>query len=175
MLYAEIANGGDVFRDGYVVYGVVGGFPHPQPYQRIQTWQEVVATIDQLVSRSGWRLNERVDAALRRHLGAFVQCEERPDGFVSIADLGCSQTVELDGWTGRVYVAGCGQDRHFYRVAQGLAPLPGSEREYLVTLEFFASSVEAWIDRKLKGGWMADVSSTPARELTPQMVDEAGS
>jgi hypothetical protein len=166
-LYTLVANGGDVFRDGYVLYGSVGGYP----------WDASgagVATIDQLVSRSGWRLNARIDAALQRHPGAYVQCDERPDRFVSIADLGCSETAELDGWTGRLYVAGCGQDRHSYQVAHGLAPLPGSEHEYLLTLEFFAPSVEEWIDRKLKGGWMADVSSMPARELTPEMVDEVG-
>jgi hypothetical protein len=150
-VYALVANGGDVFRDGYVLYGSVGGYP--RDYSGAG-----VATIDQLVSRSGWRLNAHVDAALQRHPGAYVQCDNRPDRFVSIADLGCSQTAELDGWTGRLYVAGCGQDRHFHRVAQGLAPLPGSEDEYLVTLQFFAPSVEAWIDRKLTGGWMADLT-----------------
>jgi hypothetical protein len=163
-MYALVANGGDVFGDGYVLYGSMGGYP--QDYSG--------ATIDQLVSRSGWRLNDRVDVALQRHPGAYVQCEERPDRFVSLADLGCSQTAELDGWTGRLYVAGCGQDVHSYRVAQGLAPLPGSEDECLVTVQFLASSVEEWIERKLKGGWMADVSSMPARELTPQMLDDEG-
>jgi hypothetical protein len=167
-VYALVANGGDVFGDGYVLYGGVGGYPGDDSRGR-------VATIDQRVSHSGWRLNERVDAALQRHPGAYVQCDERPDRFISIADLGCAQTVELDVWTGRLYVAGCGQDRHSYRVAQGLAPLPGSEDECLVTLTFFASSVADWIDRKLTGGWMADVSSRPARELTPHMMDDEGS
>jgi hypothetical protein len=167
-MYALVANGGDVFGDGYVLYGGVGGYPGDDS----AGW---MATIDERVSRSGWRLNERVDAALQRHPGAYVQCDDRPDRFISIADLGCALTVELDGWTGRLYVAGCGQDWHSYQVAQGMAPLPGSEDDYLVTLTFFASSVEDWIDRKLMGGWMADVSSRSARELTPHMLDDEGS
>lgn len=43
-----------------------------------------------------------------------------------------------------------------------------SHNEYLITVQFFAPSVEAWIERKLALGWLAYASSAPAhKELYP--------
>lgn len=73
-----------------------------------------------------------------------------------------------------MYVTGCGEDVHSYQVAKGVPPTPGSNEEYMVTVGFIAPSVEAWIERKLAGGSMADASFLPKHELTPEMVDDVG-
>jgi hypothetical protein len=44
----------------------------------------------------------------------------------------------------------------------------------MVTVGFFASSVEEWIERKLHGDWMADIPYITGGRLTPEMMDAQG-
>ncbi len=57
---------------------------------------------------------------------------------------GCGIDVELDGWTGELYLSGVGEDMHFYHVGLGEAPPEGSEHQYMITLSYFADSFEDW-------------------------------
>jgi hypothetical protein len=164
LLYQEVGNGGDVFGNGCPLNGVVGGFPGAK------TWSDA-RTIDLTVSRSGWRLNELVAAALRRYTGSYVQCEGEPDHFITVWDM-YSISLDLDGWTGLLYLRGCGDDVHSYLVGQGLTPPPGSDHWYMQTISFYASSVEEWIERMLNGGLWPGSSRGQWGELTPEMVND---
>ncbi len=162
-LYAEVANGGDVFRNGYWLCGAVGGYPEsPLP--------DGTKTIDQMVSHSGWRLNERVDSALQRHPGAYIQCERAPDFFTTICNEGCGESIELDGLTGRLYQSGCGTNMLAYYVRMGLPIEPGIENDYMTTISFYAPSVEDWIEHQMNGTF----PPCNPTELTQEMLRDDG-
>jgi hypothetical protein len=145
-LYLEVANGGDIFR-GFIgprVLGVIGGYPtEPNP------WGE--KTIAQMVSHSGWRLNERVDNTLQRYPGCYVLCEEAPDRFVTIAGdcwgRDTESRITLDGWTGRLYEVGNDfESVDGYRASLGLPITPDTVNGSMQSISYYASSVEAWIE-----------------------------
>ena len=163
-LYIEVGNGGDIFGGECPLNGVVGGFPGAE------AWGDA-RTIDLTVSRSGWRLNQRVAAALQRYPGSYVQCDGCPDRFVTIWDM-YSISLDLDGWSGLFYVRGCGDDVHSHLVRQGLTPPPGSDHWYMQTISFYASSAEEWIERMLNGGLWTGSSRGQWGELTPEMVND---
>lgn len=167
LLYQEVGNGGDNFGDGYPINGVVGGFPENE---KDVTWA-CSFTIDQVVSRSGWRLNDRVAVALQRYPGAYIECEKAPDRFVQIAHSDCTMSVELDGWTGALYTGACGQSVQEYWVGLGFTPPPDSEHAHMTRISFLAPCVESWIERMLAGGWRAYYATWYQGELTREMID----
>jgi len=163
-LYAEVANGGNIFRNGCLVFGVVGGMPPLHSPALVES-----------ISHSGWRLNARVDAALRRFPGVFVECEERPEGFVSVADLGCAITLEWDSVTGRLYATSGGSGLMAYRASLGLPIEPGMEDRPTYTVEFFLPSVEEWIEREVTSAWpTGEHYSGPLTQEMLREVDALG-
>jgi len=159
MLYAEVANGGPGLDD---LFGAVGGYACDD-----SGWAKEPRTIERLVSRSGWRPHPCMLEALTRHPGYMVQCEEMPDGFMTISDVGCGITLELDTKTERLYHAGCGEEL--------LAEDPSQPSSYLITLEYIGASLEEWLEH-----WLGDTQYTlyvgeypkSAGYLTPDMVSE---
>jgi hypothetical protein len=163
-LYAEVANGGDVFRRGSIVYGAMGGcrgYYSPEP----------IGTIDQRLGHSDWRLSERVGYALQRHPEAYVQCEEAPDCFVSIGEHGCESSIALDGLTGRLYQMWCGDNLQFYSIQMGQPIEPGSEDGWMQAIAFYAASVDDWIEREMN---TTRLPSAKATELTQEMLRDSG-
>src|SRR5260221_4771645 len=105
MLYAEVANGGRGLGSEYGLFGAVGGYAFDD-----SGWAKEPRTIERLVSRSVWRSHPCMLAALARHPGYMVQCEEVPDRFMTISDERCGTTLELDTKTERLFLAGCGEE-----------------------------------------------------------------
>ena len=153
ILYGEFANGGDILNHGALIFGAVGGCP--------PLWgPEATSTIDQLVSRSGWRLDAETDAKLQRDPKLSAECLYRPDGFVSFADLGCMITAEWDGRTGRVYSAEAGRNMMEHITEQG-EELDPNFYTYCACcaciVTYLAPSVEAFlrdaIEYRLRPNW----------------------
>jgi hypothetical protein len=166
MLYQEVGNGGDIFGNGYLVNGVVGGFPQNAD------WPGSV-TIEKVVSRSDWRLNERVVRTLRQYPGVYIECEEYPDRLIQIADDACQMAVELDGWAGTLYTGWCGQSVHEHYASRGLPPPQDSESKYMQRIDFLAPSLEEWVEVVLKGGQRAAAANQLSRPLERWMLGES--
>lgn len=136
LVYSEVANGGVGLLDWeFPLVGVRGGCP-ARPVEQSDDGRWLLgATIENLVSRSGWRLHPCIEDALREHPECHVVCSECPAGFVSIMDGG-SYSFELDLISGRVYGA------WYY----GDLPLDDNQVEPLLELHFFCSSLEEMIE-----------------------------
>lgn len=153
-LYSRVANGGRNLGYCNEFFGAEGGWPNHYLDQK--------RTIGQLVSRSGWRLHERIEAALMQHPGQYVLSDESPDGFIQIADFGCGISVELDRYTGRVYHVGPAES----------IPLGSHKELFVCTIEFAGPSLEDWFEH-----WTdPELKSAPVDggELAPDNVDLSG-
>jgi hypothetical protein len=158
MFYTEVANGGPKLGTYYGLFGCVGGYAADGYAFDDSGYAEVPRTIGRLVSRSGWRPHPCVLEALTRHPGHMVQCEEVPDGFMTISDVGCGITVELDTKTEHLYHAGCGEEMP--------AEDPTQPSSFLITLEYVAASLEEWLEH-----WLDDtLYAASVGYLTPEMV-----
>lgn len=135
-LYARVGNGGFDLGPGWILYGADGGCPNRDGEQS--------RTIGQLLSRSGWRLNPRVEEALLRHPGRVVVSDSRPDGFLQIGDWGCGISIELDctSKTARVYLVG------YWGELPAEANQAGTS---LFDIQLVAPSLEDWFERWLDG------------------------
>ena len=100
-LYTEVTNGGIDVGPVYEFFGAAGGFPCAHAWS-------MPRTIGQLVSRSGWRWHPRIEEALLRYPGRPVYAPAKPDGFVTVGDMGCGIALVVDGVTGRMYTSGGG-------------------------------------------------------------------
>ncbi len=135
-LYAEVANGGLNLGSSYVFHGAIGGCCQSAPYRKDGP------TIEQLVSDSDRRLHPRIEEALFRHPGNYVIADSTPEGFIFLADTGCSTGLEMDGATGQLYLIDCWDAAPD---SQG----DDSERRYLLTIEALAPSLSVWFERWL--------------------------
>ncbi len=155
-LYAEVSNGGLNLGPSYRFHGAIGGCCQGAPY-----WNDG-PTIEQLASDSGWRLQPRIAEALFRHPGSYVIADAMPEGFISLAETGCSTGLEMDGATGRLYLIDCWSEAPD---SQG----DDSERRYLLTIEAWAPSLSIWFER-----WLNDTDDDPDEhqgELLTEMVE----
>ena len=154
-LYAEVSNGGLDLGPSYRFHGAIGGCCQGAPY-----WNDG-PTIEQLASDSGWRLHPRIEEALFRHPGSYVIADSMPEGFILLAETGCSTGLEMDGATGRLYLMDCWDEAPD---SQG----NDSERRYLLTLEAWAPSLSVWFER-----WLDDTEHEHIErqdELSSEMV-----
>jgi len=153
-LYSRVANGGYGLGPANDFYGAEGGWPN--------RYRAEERTIGQLASRSGWRMHERIEAALMRHPGHYVLSDESPDGFIEVADYGCAISAQVDRHTGRVYHVGPG----------AVIPLADGEELFLRGIEFVAPSLAEWFRR-----WLDPTSGSAAFEdelVMPDDVDVSG-
>lgn len=155
-LYAEIANGGLNLGICYVFHGAIGGCGE---YADVR---QDGRTIEELASRSNWRMHPRIEEALFRHPGRYVIADSMPEGFVWIAEGGNIST-EIDGMTGRVY----------YTEGWGYLPDRPPEQEGgpfdLICIAADAPSLTEWFEQ-----WMDEHRSMPLydrSELLPEMVE----
>ena len=149
LLYLEVANGGHIIShvyNEYALYGAVGGCPWVGQHQNFPP-----QTIDRLVSRTGWRLNTRVEQALRRYPGTWIEAEHTPDRFLLLADLDFNygDELQIDAWTGYIYHTRPGTDMHHHLVAMGQAPYEGSETDCLTQVIFWAASLGEWMQEQM--------------------------
>jgi hypothetical protein len=157
MLYAEVANGGPGLGSDYGLFGAVGGYAFDD-----SGWAKEPRTIERLVSRSDWRPHPCMLEALTHHPGHMVQCEETPDGFMTISDEGCGTTLELDTKTERLYLAGCGEEL--------ITEDPSQPSSFLITLEYVAALLEEWLEHWLADTLYAGEYPKSVGYLTPDMV-----
>lgn len=120
-IYLSLANGG--FGPGYGLVGVSG----------------LTA-----VTRADWRLSERAARYLEEHPERYLECDQVPEGLVLMCDWGCGLTSMLDLNTGRVYGLGAGSCSDWNGVESGAG-------DYVLWMDFQASSVEDWFERWLRG------------------------
>jgi hypothetical protein len=92
----------------------------------------------------------------------MVQCEDTPDGFITISDEGCGTSLELDTKTGCLYLAGCGEEM--------LAEDPSQPSSYLITLEYVGASLEEWLEHWLGDTLYDGEYPKSVGYLTPDMV-----
>lgn len=155
-LYMDVANGGDNLIPGGPGYPMVSAHSGRGP-ERGESGEVYVghASLDQCVSYSGWRLPRATREALRRQRGAFVRREdeedghELPDGFVYLADMGCSVCLYFDGHTGELFFedSGC--------------------------ISYCAPTVEDWLERELDAPLSIRAAYLPHVELHAAITEGA--
>lgn len=136
-LYSKVANGGCNLGPLDVFHGAIGGCGESADTETGGR------TIEELVSRSGWRLHPRIEDALLRHPGYYVVADSLPDQFLWIGgDFQIS--VYLDPQTGYIY------DSEYWGEIPN-APDDGALSLHLVSLVFAAPSlsveIERWLDQ----------------------------
>jgi hypothetical protein len=136
MLYAEVANGGNLLSPLHEFFGVVGGY--------LDTFGTYDSTaVGRMVSRSGWQLNPCMAEALERFPGYAVFADTRPEGFLMLSNQLGVTFLECSLRTGAIYLTGLGR------------PIPsedpGEELGWLTTIEFMASSLEDCLNAMLEG------------------------
>lgn len=104
-------------------------------------------TLAATLRRSQWRLPERAALALERERDRYLECEEQPDGWVTLCDWGCAIYSKLDLWTRRIYLTYAVQ-RH--DVVEG-DPLAIQPEDIALGIVYQAASVEDWLDQWLRG------------------------
>jgi hypothetical protein len=138
MLYTEVVNGGPELGTCYGLFGCIGGYAFGD-----SGYAAVPRTVEHLVSKGDWRPHSCIFEALARHPGRMIQCNDIPDGFMTISDEGCGLSLGLDINTERRYLTGCGSE---------LRPEdPRDPSSYLVTLEYVSPSLEDWLEQWLDG------------------------
>lgn len=149
MIYGEVANGGVGLLDYELpLIGARGGCP-VRPIEKSEDGRWLNGpTVEKLVSRSEWRPHPCIEAALRRHPECYVVCSIRPDGFVSIMDIG-SQGYELDLVSGRIY------ESWYY----GDLPLDDNQLEPLLEVSFRWPSLEEMVEEHLARMGCGDASA----------------
>lgn len=141
MLYKRVANGGIGPYGG--IFGAAGGAS--PPYYGDPMLRPVVGVH---LSESNWRINDRVEAALIRFPGTYIQTEVMPNGFLYLADSGGGTGVELDLWTGRIYFTDCGEDVQALEIKQ-YGTMSEETFGCLSTISYKAASVEELFERWL--------------------------
>lgn len=155
-LYMDVANGGDNLIPAGPGYPMVsahsGRWPERGEFGEVYVGH---ASLDQCVSYSGWRFPRATREALRRQRGAFVRREdeedghELPDGFVYLADMGCSVCLYFDGHTGELFFedSGC--------------------------ISYCAPTVEDWLERELDAPLSIRAAYLPHAELRADSTEDA--
>jgi hypothetical protein len=145
LMYQEVANGGHLISDQYTLFGAIGGCAVGAAQGEPR--DTIIGTIDQLVSRSGWRLDDRVKEAWRRHPGTYLDTDAIPDQFLwlAILDYDYGANLYLDGLTGELYGNDLGYSMYEHLVALHQTPYEGSEYECGPRFVYEAPSLEKWI------------------------------
>lgn len=155
-LYSEIANGGLNLGPVYVFHGAVGGCGE---YAQNRADGR---TIEQLVSDSGWRMHARLEEALLRNPGFYVVADSAPEGFIWLADPGCSTGLFIDGMTGRLYHT----DEYGFLLNP---PTDDGDQEPLMIITLESPSLSVWFERWLDDTGRDGISGL--QELPPEMVE----
>jgi hypothetical protein len=184
LLYSQVANGGRglgfgtpgyLARDGLI--GCAGGYE----YCCGAAWgtpSSEKQTIEQMVSHSGWRLAPSVVKALREYY-CYVECEARPDRFISLSDDACecgtnTGTIELDGWTGELYSVWPGDCLQDYYARLGDNDNASTAYGDTAIISYLAPSLAVWLEYWLAGKQHALEDSIPFRgPLTKEIVEGA--
>lgn len=104
----------------------------------------------------GWRLTDRAAGYLESHPRRFLECDDLPEGLVALCDWGCGIGSLVDLRTGRVYGAGAGKRSEW----NGVSPGASEFVEFVVWMDFQATSVEDWFER-----WRSGVLDQPLSNL----------
>jgi hypothetical protein len=96
------------------------------------------------VTRGSWRLGARAAHYLEAHPHRYLECDEGPEGLVRLCDWGCGLGSVLDLASGRVYGRGSGTRSDWNGV-------PPDASEFVLCMDFQATSVEDWFERWLRG------------------------
>lgn len=123
-LYTTIANGANFFSPGASFHGIV------DENER----RPGIPTMEGFVAKGPRPFDPETINLLRAHAGSYVLCEQEPAGFVALAHVGCNIYVNLDGYTGRLYLR---EDHYENDECVGAA------------FSWCASSVEEWVERTL--------------------------
>jgi hypothetical protein len=115
-------------------------------------------TLAATLRRSQWRVPERVALALEQETDRYLECEEQPDGWVTLCDWGCAIYSNLDLWSGRIYLTYAVQ-RHDVVVKD---PREVRYEDCALGVVYQAASVEDWLVRWLRG----ELDQGHARRLT---------
>lgn len=123
-LFTTVANGAEFFGHGYPIYGI-----------RDERHEEFMYLgIIEGIENGGERLDKETVAALRASPGAYVACDRTPSDFVSLAFLGCSVGLWLDGPTGMLFSSDT---------------VLGDDGEEMIGLSYHSASVDEWLERSL--------------------------
>lgn len=123
-LYTTVANGADFLAPGKSFYGIVDE----------NETRPGVPTMEGFAADGPRPFNAETIQLLRAHPGSYVICEREPVGFAVFAHVGCNIYVNLDGYTGRLYLR---EDHYEHGEFTGGA------------FSWCAQSVEEWVERTL--------------------------
>jgi hypothetical protein len=154
--YAEVANGGLELGPLGVFYGAIGGCSAEAEFGGQGR------TIEHFLSRESWQLHPRITAALLRHPSTYVLVDSCPTGFLTIGDVGCGISVDLQVRTGYLY-----HTAYWSEIPSGASDEVISH--HLMSLELVAPSLEDWFTRWLDDPWGAKPGNS--RRLVPDLVD----
>lgn len=147
-LYTTVANGADFFGPGAWFHGVV------DEHER----RPGIPTIEGFVGDGPRPFDAETINILRAYPGSYVLCEKEPASFVVLAHVGCGIFINLDGYTGHLYL----REDH-YESGEAVGGV----------FSWCAQSVEEWVERTLA---LSPCDSSEARYLPhyPLTAIEAG-
>ena len=120
---------------------------HPPSHQK-EHWERPGKdrTLATTLRRSEWRMPERVALALEQETDRYLECEEQPDGWVTLCHWGCAIFSNLDLWTGRIYLTYAVKRHDVVR-----EPADVRAEDCALGVAYQAASVEDWLVRWLRG------------------------